>query len=75
MKPGPDRNARRFFLDIEAHGNVILSAPKRTAFDHGSEFPVICGDSGDAQFIAEFNFGGRTWTVTVDSWPELKRPE
>lgn len=43
-----NRNARRFFFDVEEEGSVILSAPNRTAFDERFDFPMLRGESNVA---------------------------
>lgn len=71
-----DKNARRFFLDIDEDGTVVLSAPKRTAFDGRHDFPDQQGSSnvgeGNVGFYGKINFADRLFTVKVESQPKGK---
>lgn len=76
-------NARRFFLDLDDRGNVILSAPKRTEFDdrekwqHGAS-NVAPPEGQDMRavfrvlsgFSAAIELGGRVFFVNIKSVPK-----
>lgn len=74
-------SARRFFLDLDDLGNVILSAPKRTEFDerekwqHGSS-DILTDRTPEAMakshslhvgFKGAIEMGGRLFFITIQS--------
>ncbi|HXG58132.1 MAG TPA: hypothetical protein VNL91_03845 [Thermoanaerobaculia bacterium] len=67
-----EKHTRRLFVDLQEDGKVIISAPKRTAFDYGS-FPVLSGNSSEEEFVGEFSACGRRWTVQIISEQESHR--
>lgn len=66
-----DKNSRRFFLDVDEDGNIILSAPGRTAFEDRRDFPVVHGSSADDEgFFGHVEFAGRLYQIRVKSSPK-----
>lgn len=69
-----DRNSRRYFLDVDTDGHIILSAPNRTAFDSfdRNRMHEVGRAKEEDPFVARFDFGGLTYRVEVTCWPLKK---
>lgn len=73
------KNSRRFFLDFQEDGSVMITAPKRTEFDDRFDYPKLVGQSaveGGGAISTGFNqaleFDDRIFMISIRSVPNEK---
>jgi hypothetical protein len=73
------KNSRRFFLDFQEDGSVMITAPNRTGFDDRFDYPKLFGQSAvegggaiSTGFHQSLEFAKRIFMISIRSVPDEK---